>query len=157
VGEYEALVNGLHITTILEIRRLNVRGDSRLVVDQVMKESSYHDPRMAAYSRAVHLLEDKFDGLKLNHVARRFNEAADELVKLASGQEPVPFGVFANHLHKPLVTCQDSMQDGNEAPAPASGASPTPVPTEPEVVEIVEDLAPGPNPCQTGVYSTSTT
>jgi hypothetical protein len=36
---------------------------------------------------------------------RRFNEAADELVKLASGREPVPFDVFTSDLHKPSVTC----------------------------------------------------
>jgi hypothetical protein len=33
----------------------------------------------------VRLLEDKFDGLDLNHIARRLNEVADELTKLASG------------------------------------------------------------------------
>jgi ribonuclease HI len=95
VAEYEALVNGLHITTELGIRRLEVRGDSQLVVDQVMKESSYQDPKMAAYCQVVRLLEDKFDSLELNHVARRFNKVADELAKLASGQAPVPIGVFA--------------------------------------------------------------
>ncbi|XP_066354873.1 uncharacterized protein [Miscanthus floridulus] len=101
---------------------------------------------MAAYCQAVYLLEEKFDGLELNHVARRFNEAADELAKLASGQEPVPSSVFASDLHKPSVTCQDLAQDGNEPPAPASGADPTPVPTEPEVMEIVEDPAAEPDP-----------
>jgi hypothetical protein len=39
-------------------------------MDQIMKESSCHDPKMAAYYQVVHLLEDKFDGLELNHVAR---------------------------------------------------------------------------------------
>ena len=40
VVEYEALINGLCITIELGIRRLDVWGDSQLVVDQVMKESS---------------------------------------------------------------------------------------------------------------------
>jgi ribonuclease HI len=70
VVEYEALVNGLHIATELGIRWLDVRGDSQLIVDQVMKESSCHDPKMAAYCQVVHLLEDKFDGLELNHIVR---------------------------------------------------------------------------------------
>jgi hypothetical protein len=35
-----------------------------------MKESSYHDPKMAAYYQVVHLLEDKFNNLELNHIAR---------------------------------------------------------------------------------------
>jgi hypothetical protein len=50
-----------------------------------MKESSCHDPKMEAYCQAVRLLEDKFDGLELKHIAQWSNEAADELAKLASG------------------------------------------------------------------------
>jgi ribonuclease HI len=34
VAEYEALVNGLHITIKLGIKWLDVRGDSRLIIDQ---------------------------------------------------------------------------------------------------------------------------
>jgi hypothetical protein len=60
---------------------------------------------MVVYHRAVHLLEDKFDGLELNHITRRFNKATDELAMLASDQEPVPSRIFASNLHKPLVTC----------------------------------------------------
>jgi hypothetical protein len=37
-AEYEALVNGLHIAIELGIKRLDARGDSRLIIDQVMKE-----------------------------------------------------------------------------------------------------------------------
>ena len=42
--EYEALINGLRITIELGATRLYVRGDSELVVDQVMKESSCKAP-----------------------------------------------------------------------------------------------------------------
>ena len=48
VAEYEALINGVRIAIELGIRRLDVRGDSQLVIDQVMKESSYHNAKMAA-------------------------------------------------------------------------------------------------------------
>ena len=46
--EYEALINGLRIAVELGATRLYVRGDSELVIDQVMKESSYKSPLMAA-------------------------------------------------------------------------------------------------------------
>ena len=49
VAEYEALINGLRITIELGIRCLDIRGDSQLVVNQVMKESGYHDAKMAMY------------------------------------------------------------------------------------------------------------
>jgi len=83
VVEYEALVNGLKIAIELGVRRLDVRGDSQLVIDQVMKASNCHDPKMEAYCKEVHRLEDKFHGLELVHISRCYNEAADELAKIA--------------------------------------------------------------------------
>jgi ribonuclease HI len=68
VAKYEALINSLRIAVELEIRRLDIRGDSQLVIDQVMKESSCHNPKMVAYYQEVRKLEDKFDGLELNHI-----------------------------------------------------------------------------------------
>ena len=47
--EYEALINGLHIAIKLGATLLYVHGDSELLVDQVMKESSCKSPLMAAY------------------------------------------------------------------------------------------------------------
>jgi ribonuclease HI len=85
VAKYEALVNGLRIAIELGVRRLDARGDSQLVIDQVMKNSHCRDQKMEAYCDEVRCLEDKFHGLELNHVARRYNETADELAKIASG------------------------------------------------------------------------
>jgi ribonuclease HI len=102
VAEYEALVNGLHITVELGVRCLDARGDSQLVIDQVMKNSHCRDRKMEAYCDEVRCLEDKFHGLELNHVARWYNETADELAKIASGRTTVPptssAGTYINHL-----------------------------------------------------------
>ena len=70
VAEYEARVNGLRIAIELGVRRLDVRGDSQLVIDQVMKALSCHDPKMEAYCKEVRKLEDNFHDLELIHVAR---------------------------------------------------------------------------------------
>ena len=59
VAEYEALLNGLRITIELGIRRLDIRGNSQLVINQVMKESSCHSAKMATYYQDVCRLEDK--------------------------------------------------------------------------------------------------
>jgi ribonuclease HI len=101
VAEYEALVNGLHIAIDLGVRRLDARGDSQLVIDQVMKNSHCRDRKMEAYCDEVRRLEDKFYRLELNHVARRYNETADELAKIASGQTTVPPDVFSRDIHQP--------------------------------------------------------
>jgi ribonuclease HI len=95
VAKYEALVNGLRIAIELGVRRLDARGDSQLVIDQVMKNSHCRDPKMEAYCNEVRRLEDKFYGLELNHIARRYNETADELAKIASGRTTVPPDVFS--------------------------------------------------------------
>jgi len=70
VAEYEALVNGLRITIELRVRRLDVQDDLQLIIDQVMKASSCHHPKMEAYCIKVLKLEDKFHNLDLNHIAR---------------------------------------------------------------------------------------
>ena len=61
-----------------------------------MKESSYHNAKIAAYCREVLQLKDKFDGLELNHILRHLNEAADTLAKTVSGRELVQMGVFTS-------------------------------------------------------------
>ena len=120
VAEYEALVNGLRIAIELGVRRLDVRGDSQLVIDQVMKASSCHDPKMEAYCKEVRRLEEKFRGLELVHISRRYNEAADELAKVASTRGTVPPDAFPRDLHELSV----------DLGAGANGEAPTPHPTD---------------------------
>jgi ribonuclease HI len=85
MAEYEALLCSLQIAIETGIKRLDVRGDSQLVIYQVMKNASCHDDKIEAYCKVVRALEDKFYGIELNHVPRRYNEEADELAKIASG------------------------------------------------------------------------
>jgi ribonuclease HI len=85
MAEYEALLCTHRIAIETGIKRLDVRGDSQLVIDQVMKNASCHDNKMEAYCNVVRALEDKFYGIELNHVPHRYNEGADELTKIASG------------------------------------------------------------------------
>jgi ribonuclease HI len=118
VAKYEALVNGLCITIELRVRRLDARGDSQLVIDQVMKNSHCRDRKMEAYYDEVRRLEDKFYGLELNHVARRYNETADELAKIASRRTMVPLDVFSRDIHKPSVKTDDTPEPGEASAQP---------------------------------------
>jgi ribonuclease HI len=94
MAEYEALLCRLEISIEIGIKGLDVRGDSQLVIDEVMKNSSCHKDKMEAYCKAVRALEDKFYGIELNHVPRRYNEEADELAKITSGWITVPPNVL---------------------------------------------------------------
>jgi ribonuclease HI len=134
VAEYEALVNGLRIAIELGVRRLDARGDSQLVIEQVMKNSHCCDPKMEAYCDEVWRLEDKFYGLKLNHVAQRYNETADELAKIASGRTTLPPDVFSRDLHQPSVKTDDTPE-----PKEASAQPEAPSAAEGEALRVEEE------------------
>jgi ribonuclease HI len=127
MAEYEALLCGLKIAIETGIKGLDVRGDSQLVIDQVMKNVSCHDDKMEAYCNAVRALEDRFYGIELNHVPRKCNEEADELAKIASGRITVAPNVFARGVAKPSVNLEltTSSQEGpSGAPSDPTGVEP---------------------------------
>jgi ribonuclease HI len=130
MAEYEALLCGLKIAFELGVKRLDVRGDSQLIIDQVMKNASYHADKMEAYCKAVRALEDKFYGIELNHVPRRHNEEADELAKIASGRITVPPNVFARDVAQPSVTFE---------PHPSSHTEPSGAPSNPAGAEPMDE------------------
>jgi hypothetical protein len=126
VAEYEALVNGLRIAVELGVRRLDAQGDSQLVIDQVMKNSPCRDKKMEAYCDEVRRLEHKFYGLELNHVARRYNETADKLAKIASGRTTVPPNVFSRDIYQPSIKLDNAPEPDEtsaqpEVPSAAEG------------------------------------
>jgi hypothetical protein len=78
----------------------------------------------------VRRLEDKFHGLELNHVTRRYNEATDELMKITSNRALVPPDVFLRDLHEPSVDARTregtdslSLDPALEAEAPSTEAN----------------------------------
>jgi hypothetical protein len=100
-----------------------------------MKNSHCRDRRMEAYCDEVRRLEDKFYGLELNHIARRYNETADELAKIASGRTTVPPNVFSRDLYQPSVKIDDT-------PEPEEASAQPEVPSaEPEVPSAIEEEA----------------
>jgi hypothetical protein len=73
-----------------------------------MKNSHCRDRKMEACCDEVRRLEDKFYRLELNHIARQYNETADELAKIASGQTMVPPDVFSRDIHQPSIKTDDT-------------------------------------------------
>jgi hypothetical protein len=122
----------LRIAIELGVRCLDARGDSQLVIDQVMKNSHCHDPKMEAYYDEVRRLEDKFYGLELNHVAQRYNETANELAKIASGRTTVPLDVFSRDLHQPSVKTDDTPEPEKASAQPEAPSAQPEAPSAPE-------------------------
>jgi hypothetical protein len=85
---------------------------------------------MEAYCKAVRALEDKFYGIELNHVPRRYNEEADKLAKIASGRITVPPNVFARDIAQPSVVFE---------PHPSSHAEPSGAPSNPAGAEPMDE------------------
>jgi len=94
------VLHGIRAVAELGAQCLFIRGDSKLVINQVMKESAYCDMKMVAYYAEVQKLEDKFDGIELHHVLWRDNEDTDALARLASSRKPLLPRVF---LDAPLI------------------------------------------------------
>jgi ribonuclease HI len=103
MAEYEALIFGLSAALSRGIRQLLVKGDSQLIIKQVRGECSCNEPRLATYLLHVRKLEKDFTALKLQHVPRADNLAADELSKRASTWAPAPEGVFERRLLRPIA------------------------------------------------------
>jgi hypothetical protein len=103
-----------------------------------MKNSHCRDRMMDAYCNEVQRLEDKFYGLELNHVARRYNKTADELAKIASGRTTVPPDVFSRDIHQPSVKTDDTPEpeDASAHPEEASAQPEVSLATEGEALRV---------------------
>ena len=100
-----------------------------------MKEASCQDEKMEAYCNAVRRLEDKFDGLELNHIACKYNEEVDQLAKIGSGRTTVPPNVFARDLAKPSVDFKNPAEAIRAAPEPSGAATTGPSAKDPSAEE----------------------
>jgi len=78
---------------------------------------------------------DKFDGLELSHIPRKYNEEADELAKIASGRTTVSSNIFARDLAKSSVDFQDPAESG-ASPAEPSDGNPLAGRSDPTEMEI---------------------
>jgi hypothetical protein len=98
-------------------------GDSKLVVDQVMKAMEPRSPWMCAYYVEVQRVEEKFKSFELHHSYRRFNAEADKLSTITLGRKPILDGVFTIDLYGPSMKIkraqgeQDNQADDRAAPA----------------------------------------
>jgi hypothetical protein len=111
-----------------------------------MKNSHCRDPKMEAYCDEVRRLEDKFYGLELNHIARRYNETADELAKIASGRTTVPPDVFSRDLHQPSVKTDNTPEPEKASAEPEAPSAQSEVPSAQSEVPSARPEAPSAQP-----------
>ncbi|KAI0499574.1 hypothetical protein KFK09_017780 [Dendrobium nobile] len=82
-AEYEALITGLELAILMEIKEIKIFGDSQLVINQVARTYKVLNPNLLRYHQyTLHLLE-QIPTATLYRVPRGSNFAADALAKLA--------------------------------------------------------------------------
>nr|CAJ86273.1 H0901F07.10 [Oryza sativa] len=99
----EGLLAGIRAAATLGAKRLIVKGDSELVVNQVHKDYKCSNPELSKYLAEVRKLEKKFDGIEVRHVYRKDNVEPDDLARRASRRESLEPGTFLDILTKPSV------------------------------------------------------
>jgi probable phosphoglycerate mutase len=83
VAEYRALIAGLEAAAPLGARRVRVRADSKLVIEQVKGTWKVKQPHLRPLRDQVRVLLERYDEVDLRHVPRAQNAVADALVNAA--------------------------------------------------------------------------
>ena len=92
IVEYEACILGLETALELGIRKMEIFGDSNLVIRQIQGDWKTRDVKLRPYHAYLELLVGRFDNLSYTHLPRVQNQFADALATLASMID-IPEGV----------------------------------------------------------------
>ena len=84
IVEYEAYVIGLLMAKERGVQHLEVRGDSNLVVCQVLGDFALKEPSLAPYRTKARDIEKTFTTFQIRHIQRNENKYADSLATLGS-------------------------------------------------------------------------
>eukprot|EP00261_Vitis_vinifera_P037197 XP_019078440.1 PREDICTED: uncharacterized protein LOC109123359 [Vitis vinifera] len=97
IVEYEACILGLETALELDIRQMEVFGDSNLVLRQIQGDWKTRDVKLRPYHAYLELLVTRFDDLRYVHLPRAQNRFADALATLASSVD-IPIDVVIRPL-----------------------------------------------------------
>ena len=79
IVEYEAYIIRLQAAWNMSIKKLNVLGDSMLVIDHVKKEWETRDTKLVPYNQYVTKLSQNFGKVSFDHVHKEDNWMTDAL------------------------------------------------------------------------------
>ncbi|KAM1446641.1 hypothetical protein ACFXTO_005837 [Malus domestica] len=84
VAEYQALIIRLQMAINMGITALEIFGDSKLIINQLLTEYEVKKDDLIPYFRLATQLLQEFETVTLEHVPRKENQMADALANLAS-------------------------------------------------------------------------
>lgn len=82
-SEYLAMILGLNASVVRKLRRLDVYGDSLLVINQMKGLYKVKSPTLERLCQEAHTICEHFDHVSFTHVLRDKNKRADELANRA--------------------------------------------------------------------------
>ncbi|XP_062103284.1 uncharacterized protein LOC133814324 [Humulus lupulus] len=83
-AKYEALIYGLELTRSMGIRRLRIRGDLKLMIEQVAGNFDTKAPHLTNLLENVSALKSQFQQFEIVQIPRELNQRVDALTKQAS-------------------------------------------------------------------------
>ena len=83
-AEYDALIAGLNLAKDMGIKKLDIRSDSQLVVNQLLGTYQARDLKMASYLEHVKTVQSTFEEFNITQITRLDNNHADALANLGS-------------------------------------------------------------------------
>ncbi|XP_058003930.1 uncharacterized protein LOC131180600 [Hevea brasiliensis] len=83
ISEYEACVMGLQAAIEMKVKKLELYGDSALIIYQVKEEWQTKDPKLIPYQKYLLELIKEFKEISFTHLSRDKNQFADALATLA--------------------------------------------------------------------------
>ncbi|XP_074293171.1 uncharacterized protein LOC141620118 [Silene latifolia] len=84
MAEYQALILGLQMAIEIGVRDMDIYGDSKLVVNQVLGEYEVKKEDLIPYHQRALQLLNQLDDIHVGHVPRSANKLADALANLAA-------------------------------------------------------------------------
>lgn len=79
IAEYSALIEAMRMALAMDVRVLNVIGDSELMVRQISGVYKIKNPEILKKAKEVMELRRKFEKFSINYVGREHNQLADAL------------------------------------------------------------------------------
>ena len=83
-AKYEALIAGLNLAKDMGIKKLDIRSDSQLVVNQLLGSYQARDLKMASYLEHIKILQSTFEEFDIAQIPKLNNSHADALANLGS-------------------------------------------------------------------------
>jgi hypothetical protein len=139
-AEYEALLHGIKMAKACGATRLQIFGDSNLVVQQVMNRCDTVNDNLTAYRNLYYYLEGTFDGCKVSHVSRASNEEVDNLANIGSQCLPVLPGFFWEEIiERSIKTNKNSTTEGEGQHSTSGSRAGKGSTAEPEEVMMIKE------------------